>query len=175
MKCWVFSIGEPTTDLCCELLKEYGFEVILLQDDTTLQQKLKRFYIEASGEDEAMRIDADIIPNKSILNMDNKYGWTCASGFDWYKQSEGAISIHIMQRNVIKLALASIDEAVEENRPESFIWRLSNINIYTSIDDNHIYGIHGYGQKSHRERIKALKDSRNQEYDWGLVQKIEAL
>lgn len=179
MKCWVFSIGEPTTELCCELLKEYGFEVILLQDDTTLQQKLKRFYIEAleSCEPVVMRIDADIIPNKNITKLRTRPAkkWVCASGYDWYKQSLGAISIHVMDKNIIAKCLEHIDEAIKLSRPESYIWRHAKINKNTAIDDSLVYGLHGYAQSAHRERIKSLKQTRNQTYDWDYIERIEAL
>lgn len=179
MKCWVFSIGEPTTDLCCELLSEYGFEVILLQDDTSLWEKLKRFYIEAldSQEPIVMRIDADIIPKSNITEMrtTNYKSWVCASGYDWYKQDIGAISIHVMNKDIIKKCLDNIESAKNKIRPESHLWRLQGINNHTRIDDSTVYGVHGYAQKPHRERIKALKQQRGQSYDWDLVERIEAL
>lgn len=177
IKIWVFSIGEPTTELCCELLKEYGFEVILLQDNTTLQQKLKTFYTQAleSKEPVVMRIDADIIPKKDItkIRTTTYKDWVCASGYDWYKQDIGAISIHVMSKEIIRKCLDNIDDA-NVNRPESYVWRLAGINSHTRID-NGVYGIHGYAQKPHRERIKALKQLRGQSYDWQLVERIEAL
>lgn len=179
MKIWVFSIGEPTTELCCELLRKYGFEVILLQDNTSLWDKLKRFYTEAlaSKDGRVMRIDADIIPYEAVkdMNFTELASWTCASGLDWYKQGEGAISIHLMSRKAIELCLANIDSAKDKNRPESHLWRLQDINKLTGINKQHIYGIHGYGQQEHRERIKELKLSRGQVYNWELVEQMEKL
>lgn len=176
MRCFVFSIGEKTTDLCCELMREYGYEVILFQDGTPLWQKLKRFYTEAlaTEDDEFMRIDADVIPNKKIQDMFNLSGWTCAWGLDWYKQDLGSISIHKMRREIIEKCLAHVDESEPKIRPETYLWRLPEINDYT---DNAIgfYGIHGYGQSDQRERIKLLKYLRNQPYDWDLVERLEAL
>lgn len=178
MKTYVFSIGEPTTDLCVELMKSYGFEVILYQDQTSLWEKLKRFYTEAleSEGNYFMRIDADIIPNSNVKRLANSQSlWTCATGYDWYKQDRGAISIHVMNRSIIEKCLAHIDEAKDEVRPETYLWRLPEVNKHTVIKEEYSCGIHGYGQKHHRQRIKDLKHLRNQKYDWDLVERIEAL
>lgn len=178
MKCYIFSIGERTTQLCCDLMREYGFEVILFQDSTSLWEKLKRFYTEAleSGDDKFMRIDADIIPNRNVLRLaQDSNGWNCASGFDWYKQDRGAISVHVMSRSVIEECLWNIDSARDKVRPETHLWRLHNVNPRTQVMTQFSCGIHGYGQSDQRERIKSLKLSRNQDYDWNLVEKIEAL
>lgn len=177
MKAYVFSIGEKTTDLCAELMKSYGFEIILFQDQTSLWEKLKRFYTEALETDDNnfVRIDADIIPNKNVKILAEGVGWDCASGYDWYKQDRGAISVHVMSREVIEKCLKHIEEAKDKVRPETYLWRLPDINPYTEVRDEFGCGIHGYGQRDHRKRIKALKDSRGQAYDWDLVEKIEAL
>lgn len=178
MKAFVFSIGEKTTYLCRDLMKEYGFEVILYQDSSSLWEKLKRFYTDAlaSGDWFFLRIDADIIPNRNVIKF-SKYskGWTCASGFDWYKQDRGAISIHFMDRANIETCLEHIEEAKDKVRPETYLWRLPDINFNTRVEDKYNCGIHGYGQQDQRERIKALKQSRNQDYDWPLVERIESL
>lgn len=181
MICFVFSIGEKTTSLCFQLMKEYGFETRLFQDNTTLWEKLKRMYTEAleTNETHFMRIDADIIPNQNVRKLallgEMNGGWLCASGYDWYKQDRGAISIHVMERSVIEKCLKHIDEAKDEIRPETYLWRLPEINPKTSIRDDFNSGIHGYGQGDQRDRIKTLKHNRNQKYDWKLLDRIEQL
>lgn len=178
MKAFVFSIGEKTTELCCELLKEYGFEVIVYKDQTSLWEKLKRFYLESLETDEEwfMRVDADIIPNRNTIELaKSASGWTCASGFDWYSQNRQAISIHVMHREIIEKCLRYIDEAENQVRPETYLWRKDEINGYTSIEDRFNCGLHGFGQKDQRDRIKNLKHIRNQSYDWDLLDRIEAL
>jgi hypothetical protein len=178
MKAYIFSIGEPTTNLCVELMQSYGFQVFLYQDDTSLWDKLKRFYTEALESDGNyfMRIDADIIPNANVKKLQHNLSlWTCASGFDWYKQDRGAISIHVMNRSIIEKCLEHVEEAQDKIRPETYLWRLTEVNPFTSVEDKYSCGIHGYGQKMHRDRIKTLKYNRNQEYDWNLIDKIEAL
>lgn len=178
MIAFIFSIGEKTTPLCMQLLKEYGFETRLFQDETTLWEKLKRFYTEALETDQThfMRIDADIIPNRNVIRLANiADGWTCASGYDWYKQDRGAISIHVMERHIIEKCLKHIEEAKDKIRPETYLWRLPEVNPSTRIMDEFNSGIHGYGQKDHRERIKHLKHVRNQAYEWDLLDRIESL
>lgn len=182
MKAFVFSIGEKTTELCCELMKEYGYDVILFQDNTSLWEKLKRFYTEALESDDKtfIRIDADIIPNRNVNELVAKHhkevlAWSCAVGWDWYKQDRGAISIHVMDRKIIEECLKNIDKAKDESRPETFLWRLPTVNQYTRIDESKSFGLHGYGQLDHRERIKELKHVRNQKYDWELLDRIEKL
>lgn len=177
MKAFVFSIGEKTTDLCCELMKQYGYEVVLLKDpNTSLWEKLKEFYVQAlsSNEQEFIRIDADIIPNRNVLRLENT-GWECASGYDWYKQDRGAISVHLMDRTVIDLCYRKIADAEQMVRPETFLWRQPDVNPLTSIRWDFSCGLHGYGQQDQRKRIQELKQSRNQQYDWDLVERIEAL
>jgi len=179
MKAYIFSIGEKTTDLCFDLVKSYGFDAIMVySENSSLWDKLKYFYTEALKSDDThfMRIDADIIPNSNIKRLANvSYGWTCASGYDWYKQDRGAISIHVMERSVIEECLTHIEEAKDKIRPETYLWRLQTINSLTRVEESFSCGIHGYGQQDHRERIKQLKYNRGQNYDWELIDKIEAL
>lgn len=184
MKAYIFSIGERTTDLCCELMEKYGFETVLLQDSSSLSSKLKEFYQQALKTDDErwVRIDADIIPNKNVsrlVRISEGFGdapsWVCASGFDWYKQDRGAISIHVMNREVVKRALRYIPTARDKDRPETHIWRQPDINPFTLVVESFNCGLHGYGQVNQRERIKRLKHVRGQEYDWELVEKVESL
>lgn len=181
MKAFVFSIGEKTTDLCCELMKEYGFEVILYKDSTSLWEKLKRFYEDAlkTSDSEFVRIDADIIPNKRVLDLvkvNDGCLWHCGAGWDWYKMERGAISIHHMKREAVEICLENIESAKSMIRPESHLWRLQEFHyprVCHAVDMS--CGLHGYAQQNQRDRIKNLKQSRNQDYDWSLVNRIEAL
>lgn len=181
MKAYVFSIGEKTTDLCVELMREMDFEVILLQDKTSLWSKLKQFYelaLQTNGQ-EFIRIDADIIPNKGVLDLikiNDGCLWHCAVGWDWYKQKRDTISIHHMKREAIEKCLQNIESAKDKDRPETHLWRIEEFHwprVCHQVDIS--CGIHGYGQSDQRDRVKALKRMRGQEYDWDLVQRIEAL
>lgn len=181
MKAYVFSIGERTTDLCVEQMAGMGFDVVLFQDKSSLWEKLHRFYSEALATDdqEFVRIDADIIPNRRTLDLikvNDGCLWHAAVGWDWYKQERGAISIHHMKREAVAMCLQNIETARSKNRPESHLWRLEEFHyprVCHLVDIS--CGIHGYGQADQRQRIVDLKHSRNQEYDWDLIEKIEAL
>lgn len=181
MRCYVFSIGENTTDLCVELMQEMGFKTVLYKDPTSLWSKLKRFYADAlkTRDEEFIRIDADIIPNKRVLDLikvNDGCLWHSAVGFDWYTQQRGTISIHHMKREAVAMCLENIESAKEENRPETYLWRLEEFHwprVCHNVDIN--CGLHGYAQKEQRQRIKNLKASRSQDYDWSLVERIEAL
>lgn len=185
MKAYVFSIGEKTTQLCVDLLDEMGFEVILFQDKSPLCSKLQRFYDAAlkTEDNKWLRIDADIIPNKNVKRLpevnqafgDDLPSWICASGFDWYKQDRGAISIHVMNREAVERAQRHCPQAKEAIRPETYIWRQPDLNPFTMVVESFNAGLHGYGQANQRKRIQELKESRNQVYDWKLLERIEAL
>lgn len=182
MKAFVFSIGERTTNLCIEQMEEMGFEVVLFQDRTTsLWEKLKKFYQSflESGYETAVRIDADIIPNKNVLKLiaiKDQCLWHSAVGWDWYSQNRQSISIHHLKREAAEICLDNIELAKNKPRPETFLWRLQEFHhprVCHNVDLS--CGLHGYGQKNQRERIKNLKHLRGQDYDWQLVDKIEAL
>lgn len=179
MKVFIFSIGESTTDLAHELMESYGFDTRLIYNETSsLWDKLKYFYIKAleTGDEYIMRMDADIIPNENVKQLAEEVGgWVCATGYDWYKQDIGAMSIHKMHRDIIKECLDHIDEAKDKARPETHLWRLPSINPHTRNQFDYACGIHGYGQRDHRQRIKDLKLSRDQKYNWNLIDKIESL
>ena len=64
MRAYVTSIGEPTTGICVDQLKRYGFDVILLDSKEPWIRKYRRFICEAVGP--CLRIDADVVPNSQI-------------------------------------------------------------------------------------------------------------
>jgi hypothetical protein len=179
MKIFVFSIGEQTTELAIDLLDKYGFDVEIIYNETSsLWDKLKYFYTKAleAGDEYIMRMDADIIPNENVKRLaEEDGGWVCATGYDWYKQDVGAISIHKMHRDVIVECLDHIDEAKNKDRPETYLWRLSNVNPLTRNQFDYACGLHGYGQRDQRQRIKDLKLMRGQVYNWDLIDEIESL
>lgn len=80
-----------------------------------------------------------------------------------------------MHRDVIKECLKHIEEAKDEIRPETYLWRLPEVNKQTQVVWDFSCGLHGYGQKDHRQRIKDLKYNRGQYYDWRLLDRIENL
>lgn len=175
MKAIVFSIGESTTSLCADQLTRYGFDVEVWLDGTSLANKLKRLY---EYDEDILRVDADIIPNRFVKDVipSKDDWWVCASGWDWYANEIRAVSIHYMRKEALRVGRKHIDEALNMVRPETYISRLPefyNPRRFRTIDV--AAGLHGYGQKPHRERIKQLKDKRGQDYDWSLVERIEDL
>lgn len=175
MKAIVFSIGEKTTPLCAELMERYGFDVEVWQDDSPLWRKLERLY---DLDEDLVRVDADIIPNEEVtyLPRQTNYWWLCASGWDWYANAVRPISIHFIKRQALAVGRKHIKGASGESRPETYIWRkpeMFNPRRCKVIDG--VMGLHGYGQKDFRDRIKNQKSTREQYYDWDLVERIEAL
>lgn len=174
MKAIIFSIGESTTELCAEQMSKY-FDVEVWQDGTTLWEKLKRFY---EFNEDIVRIDADIIPNARIGEIieDDGCWWHNSLGWDWYHQEVRPISIHFIKKPIFEIARKHIDEAENQIRPETYIWRLEefhNPRVCHIVDK--VLGMHGYAQSKERARIKALKEFRSQPYNWEFIEKIEAL
>ena len=64
MNAYLCTIGEPTTNLCKSQLERFGFEVVLLDKVEPWIDKYKR--VIAMADEDCIRIDADIIPNKNI-------------------------------------------------------------------------------------------------------------
>lgn len=181
MKAYVFSIGESTTELCCQQLKDMGFEVHLIQDKTSLWQKLKLFYQYAleDADDEFLRVDADVIPNKNVLELiklADGCWWHQSLAYDWYKQDLSPVSVSHIRREAIELCHQNIDRFEHSSRPETDVWRLQEFHYPRRCHiANIVTGLHGYKQQDQRERIKRLKEERHQTYDWDLVERIEKL
>ncbi len=181
MKAFVFSIGEATTDLCASQMEKYGFDVEVWQNDSPLWQKLERLY---QFDEDVVRIDADIIPNEEVKSLvdqaedlkDQGYYWWCTKGWDWYANRVGSVSIHYMTRQALEIGRSHANEMKSQIRPETYIWRLPELhNPRRCHHIDVVAGIHGYGQKLHRDRIKYMKHMRDQDYDWDLVKRIEEL
>lgn len=175
VKAIVFSIGESTTPLCADQLDRYGFDVEVWIDKSSLWEKLKRLY---EFNEDVLRVDADIIPNRFVKEVipHKDDWWVCASGWDWYANELRPISIHYLRKEALRVGRDHINEAEEESRPETYIWRLPDFyNPRRCRVIDVAAGLHGYAQKDQRERIKGLKARRGQDYDWGLVERIERL
>lgn len=181
MKAFVFSIGEPTTDLCVWSLKRQGMEVVLMHDEkTTLWQKLKDLY--QTKEEELLRVDADIIVNNNLnaylkWSKGSPYWWTKPKGWGWYSQNLIPISVTHMKRPALDVCREKIDLGEHELRPETRMWRLPEFHNPRVCEHSDIpVGIHGYGQdEGNIRRVHAMKDLRHQEYDWELFEAIDKL
>lgn len=179
MKAYIFSIGEPTTELCCWQLKRLGFEVVLYKDELSLWHKLKRLYTEA--DEDFVRVDADIIPNnniKELISQTNpQYWWYHSMGWDMYANDIRPISVAYIKKQAIPIARKHIDEAKGELRPETYIFRLPQFdNPRRAITANIITGLHGYHQgEPNNKRVRNMKEKRGQNYDWELFDKVDRL
>lgn len=173
MRAYVTSIGEKTTKVCCEQLKRFGFEVILLDKKEPWQSKYKRF-IKMAGED-CIRIDADIIPNKHIKEIEvdriaNNFGIITYMTYDFYRNDIGITSPVFYRKDVLHIIKRNIDK-IPEFRPETTASRLPEVNS-KKHHSNLVVGLHGFFQdKEAMERAKKNKIERGQtkEYDFDLA------
>lgn len=175
MKAYVFSIGEPTTELCVWSLERLGFEVVLWQDNSRLWDKLRRLYFEAEAD--FVRADADCVFNKNVLKLEptDACVWHKGKVWDWYRQDLSYCGIHWIKQEAIHVLRANIDKFEKAERPETMMNRLAEFhNPRIANSCNLICGLHGYKQGD-IQRVKDTKLRRNQDYDWELYERINAL
>lgn len=173
MKAYIFSIGEPTTELCKWSLDRLGFEtVVVSNNDTSLWSKLKYIYNHVN--DDFLRIDADIICNKNVLKLEpqDNCWWHQCYGWDWYAQDLNPIGINWIKKECLPALRSNIEQFENAERPESQMFRLGEFHNPRRCEvHNIIGGLHGYGQ-SDLDRIIETKKRRNQDYDWELVKAL---
>lgn len=174
MKAFITSIDEPTTELCKWSLERNGFDVVVIKDNRTLAEKLKDIYFQV--EEDFIRVDADVIPNSVLkvqnLNSDIDIWWQQFKTYDWYKQDLTNGGIQYIKRQAIHYLRKNIDDHLEQDRPESQMYRLPEFhNPRRCITSNKVMGVHGYAQENIK-RVKETKDRRKQLYDWELYERI---
>ena len=178
MKAFVTSIGEQTTELCKWSLERNGFEVVVLQDSTSLAQKLKHIYENETKD--FLRVDADVIVNRHMkpdIEVDPDIWWVQFQCFCWYKQNVSNGGIQFIKKEALPILRSHIDEAMNLDRPETYVYRLAEFsNPRRCITQEGIMGIHGYSQ-TNTDRVKGIKARRNQlqDYDFELTQKLNEL
>lgn len=179
MKAFVTSIGEPTTELCCSQLERYGYEVVLLQDDSTLWDKLRRIYEQA--DDDFLRVDADVVPNRNVGDFWQGYTrdvwWVQSRSFGWYSQDLIHGGSQFIRREALPALRANVERFKNAERPESQLYRLPEFHEpRRCVSSDVVAGLHGYGQND-LERVMAVKRRRGQydNYDWPLVKALETL
>src|SRR3972149_4214128 len=135
MKVFITSIGEATTNVCVWQARRLGFlDLVVLDQKESWYQKYIQFLNLAKEYAFCLRIDADVILNRRILN----YMWLTEiqSDIDMYQfnlycQYKNDIMIGqpvFYRRSRIELALKHIkDETFHHNRPETDVWRLAPI------------------------------------------------
>ena len=174
MKAFVCSVGERTTHICCEQLKRFGFEVVLLDGKEHWIDKYKRFISIAN--EECLRIDADIIPNRNIQLVgreDKNLPMIQYKLYDFYKNDITIGNPILYRKKALDMIKANTDK-LEVGRTETSAWRRIVIETYTS---DLIVGIHGFAQdKETMERAKKHKIDRGHlkkyNYDFDLAYKI---
>lgn len=187
MIAYVTSIHERTEHLCYWQLKKAGFEVIMVSGNkTSLADKLKEIY--NSENDDFIRVDADVVPNKNLTIENIKYytsrmmgtelWWLQFKTFDWYKQDTTHGGVQLIKREALPALRKNIDKFLDAERPESQMFRLKEFHEpRRCISFNQIMGLHGYKQYGPIESIKLQKERRGQldNYDFDLVEKLEQL
>lgn len=179
MRAYVTSIGEATTSLSVWSLERLGFEVILIEDaQTTLWDKLLQIF--KGADDDFLRVDADVIVNRNILDMvkyENDLVWTQALTYDWHKQDITHGGIQFIRKEAIQSVRNHIYEAKWRDRPESYLYRLREFHqprVCGTFEK--VCGLNGYGQDD-VERVKQVKLRRMQydNYDFELSERISQL
>lgn len=176
----VTSIGERTTELCVWSLKRNGFDVILLQHaETTLWAKLETIY-EFLNED-FVRIDADVIPNKYFTedNLKAPQGawWVQYQTFDWYRQTIGHGGIQYIKKKALPMLQKHVSEFEHAQRPETELFRLPEfMEPRRCVTVAEVMGLHGYGNPN-LGAVKEIKRLRGQtsNYDWELCERLNQL
>lgn len=175
MRAYVTSIGEPTTQLCCDMLHHLGFSVVLISSSTTtLAEKLKYIYNHAT--EDFIRVDADVIPTESVKDAlkPTHALWTQYTTFDMYNFQLGFGGVQRISKELLTALRNQIVNYMHDDRPETRMWRLEEFQNRTHFVSSPILvGIHGFGQKDW-ERVKKVKDGRkHDDYDWWLVERMQ--
>lgn len=179
MEAYVTSIGERTTQICCDELKRLGFEVILLGDRESWINKYSKF-IKSANED-CFRIDADVIPNSKMLLAPDlkKDAWAIRSWvWDLYKNDLSITGPVFYRKQALDIIRENLDK-LNPNRPEATALRLPEVNPHIFLADL-ILGIHGLQQSDETiERARKHKIERGHlkkyNYNFDLVRKLKEL
>lgn len=172
MKAYLTSIGEKTTGIVAWQLKRLGFEVVLLDGKEPWVDKYRKFIELARNANEpCLRIDADVIPNKGLVEL-----WDFVVNYDggandiWLAHGE---LFCFYKNDIIKSGpVIYKPEALQEisknfgqlnaKRPESSGARLASVNPHFKHYEK-IVGSHGFFQdKEHFNRAIKHRSERGQ-------------
>lgn len=178
MIAYVTSIGESTTELCKWALERQGFQVFVLNEPTSLWDKLNKIF-KATKKGDVLRVDADVIVNKNVkeLVQQTDYLWYQALTYDWFKQDVTHGGVQFIREAAIPTILKHIDEAHRLERPESYLYRLEEFhNPRVCGTFEKVCGLNGYKQTDVK-RVYDTKVRRGQidNYDFELAERIETL
>lgn len=177
MKAIVTSIGETTEDLCIWSLERLGFKVELIKSNSSLFDKLVQIF--SKEDDDFVRVDADVIVNRNILELikQDEAWWYQAMTFDWFKQDITHGGVQFIKKECLSAIREHIHEAADKDRPESYLCRLQEFHNPRRFQTfEKICGLTGYKQDDIK-RVKETKLRRGHydEYDWELAEMIEQL
>lgn len=172
-KAFVTSIGEPTTELCVWSLERQGFEVELIQDSSSLAQKLKVIYDKADCD--FLRVDADVVVNRKVklLELSGNAWWVQAQCFDIYKMDIMYGGIQLIGKNCLPALRKHIGQQLLAERPETAMFRLEEFYSPRRCQSVELVcGLHGY--RNDTTRAKATKQRREQQsdYDFDLADRL---
>ncbi len=176
MRCYITSIGEPTTDLCVKQLSE-RFEVTVLESNTTLWEKLKFIYFDA--DEDFVRVDADVIPNKN-LSADFIRGlarediwWLQFLTFDWFKQDVAHGGVQYIKAECIPHLRKYVDDAMPKERPETYLSRLESLHNPRRFESHPVVmGLQNYNNDMDRVRNTKTRRDQLDLYDFDLAKAI---
>mgnify|MGYP001577335249 CR=1 FL=1 len=177
LKAYLTTIGERTTDICKWQLERLGFEVVLLDKVEPWGEKYRRF-IRLANEN-CLRVDADVIVNKNILECKNlpddvMAQFTC---FDFYRNDVWNTCPVYYGKEISEIIKSNLDK-IGNNRPETEAWRLPQVQPLTLILDKKCYGMHGFFQDdaTHGRAYQNRKDrGQLEQFDFELVERLKKL
>lgn len=176
MKAYITSIGEPTTELCVWSLERQGYDVTLLQDGTTLWNKMKKIYDMADSD--FLRVDADVICNRFVkeLKAPKDAWWVQGLCFGWLSQTLIHGGVQLYKKEALPYLRVRVDEAEHYDRPETYMTRIPEFyEPRRFVSSDLVCGIHGFMQSDY-DRIYKIKSYRGQleNYDFEWVKRVNA-
>jgi len=178
-KAFVTSVSERTTQICCEQLEKYGFEVVLLDKKELWLGKYKKFI--QSAQEDCLRVDADVIVNRRVklIPGQNKDAWVIQNlVFDLYKLDLTMTSPVFYRKGALDIIKKNLDK-LSSTRPEASALRLPKVNPRVFKGD-WVVGLHGFLQDD--ETIKRARQNKiarghleKYNYDFYLVDKLKKL
>ena len=175
MMAYVFSVGEPTTDISIWSLERLGLSVKLIENsETSLWEKLDWLY--HNVDEDFIRVDADCIVNKNVLKLEPRDNcwWHQSWCWGWHKQDLVPSSVGYVRKEALMALRQNIEQFKDAERPESQMFRLDEFHHPRRCEVyNIVTGLHGYGQdQANISRVKRAKARRQQDYDWELSERI---
>lgn len=175
MIAYVPSINEKTTELCVWALERQDIKVVLIQNQTSLWEKLKSIYLTASTD--FFRVDADVIVNRNIHDLrGHKQWWTQGLTYDWYKQDFTHGGVQFVKKEAIPALRKRINEAEGLDRPETYMSRIDEFMNPRQFETMPIIcGIQNYRNDAQRVEQTKLNRDNPEVYDFELAKRIEEL